>query len=94
MKQSFLVWCPARGSDVDDARVQMAYGSEQAACLWAERDDAASADYTIVGGNPASVIVRDPDGVDHAITVSGESQPYYSARTTIPPTPSATKERT
>lgn len=56
--------------------------AEAAAVKWAERDDADSADYLIVRGNDATVLVaEDRDGApEQRFTVSGESCPVYRAR--------------
>jgi hypothetical protein len=87
MKQ-YLVWCPDLGSTEEDGRKIMAHDPEDAACLWARREDSRSADYWIVGGTDANVVVRDPDGAEHALIVSGESVPSYRAR------PKVIKEQT
>ena len=76
------VWCPDRGATKEDGRKVFAHSAEAAAVEWAEWDDASSADYTIVGGTPADVVVaEDRDGApEHRFTVSGESSPVYRAR--------------
>ena len=79
--KKYLVWCPDLGSDADDGREFMAHDPEDAACLWARREDCQSADYWIVGGTDANVKVRDPQGGVHSLIVSGESVPSYRART-------------
>ena len=78
--RKFLVWCPEQGSDADDARTVEAFDHEDAACKWARREDAESADYWIVGGDGAVVIVRDPDDVEETVRVTGEQDIHYSAR--------------
>lgn len=74
------VWCPEIGGSADDGREVMAHDHEDAACLWAKREDAASADYWIVGGDGTTVVVRGPDGSEKNIRVSGEQDIRYRAR--------------
>ncbi len=76
---AYRVWCPDRCEDEEDAGVVHAHGPEPAAETWAERDDAHSADYAIVGGSPAIVHVRAPDGTLTVWRVTGEVIPSYSA---------------
>lgn len=83
MKQH-LVWCPDLGSSDEDGLRIMAHDPDDAACLWAKREDSNSADYWIVGGTDANVIVRDPNGIEHALIVSGETIPHYRARGKTP----------
>lgn len=83
MKQ-YLVWCPDLGSDADDGFAVMAHNPEDAACIWARREDSNSADYWIIGGQDANVIVRDLQGVERALIVSGELVPSYRARSKTP----------
>lgn len=75
-----LVWCPELGSSADDGKSIMAHDHEDAACLWARREDAESADYWIVGGDGTTVVVRGPDGADRNIYVMGESAINYRGR--------------
>jgi len=81
-RTTYRVWCPARGSTKEDGMRVDAFSPESAAVKWAERDDADSADYLIVRGNDATVLVaEDHDGApEHRFTVSGESCPVYRAR--------------
>lgn len=81
---NYRVWCPDRGSTKEDGRLFRSYSPEGAATQWAQWDDASSADYTIVGGSPADVVVaEDADGAtEHRFTVWGESSPTYFARPT------------
>lgn len=76
------VWCPERGQEKGDNRMVVSHSAEAAARAWAERDDAESADYSIVGGNEATVMVaEDRDGApEQCFVVSGESCPVYRAR--------------
>ena len=76
------VWCPERDQCKEDGKRVVATYAEAAAVKWAERDDADSADYSIVGGNDATVMVaEDRDGApEQRFTVSGESCPVYRAR--------------
>lgn len=75
-----LVWCPELGSNAEDGREIMAHDDEDAACLWARREDVQSADYWIVGGSGTTVVVRGPDGVERSIRVTGEPSIDYRAR--------------
>lgn len=75
-----LVWCPELGSGPEDGRTIMAHDHEDAACLWARREDAESADYWIVGGEGTTVMVRGPDGKDKSVRVTGEPAIDYRAR--------------
>ena len=79
---TYRVWCPDRGATKEDGLRILAYDPEIAATKWAEWDDASSADYSIVGGAPAEVLVaEDRDGApEHRFTVTGESCPTYRAR--------------
>lgn len=79
---AYRVWCPDRGADKEDGLFIRSYSPEGAATAWAEWDDASSADYLIVRGTPADVVVaEDRDGApEHRFTVTGESQPVYCAR--------------
>jgi hypothetical protein len=80
-RTTYRVWCPDRGATKEDGRRIVAYNAERAATAWAEWDDASSADYTIVGGTPADVVVAEEhDGApEHRFTVFGESRPTYRA---------------
>lgn len=76
------VWLPERGEDRDDARKVYACDEESAATKWAERDDAHSADYAIVGGDDATVYVApyyDNTASARVFVVRGESVPTYYA---------------
>lgn len=50
------------------------------ATIWAQREDAESADYWIVGGEGTTVMVRDADEADHEYWVTGEQAIDYFAR--------------
>lgn len=77
----YRVWCPDYGGTKDDSRRVDAYCPGYAAERWAERNDADSADYLIVGGQPAVVVVAEAfEGApEHRFTVSGEQVPKYRA---------------
>lgn len=77
-----LVWCPELGSGPEDGREIMAHDHEDAACEWARREDAESADYWIVGGDGTAVVVRDPGGDEKTLRVTGEPDIHYVARVT------------
>jgi hypothetical protein len=74
----FYVWNPDH-SDGNDTRKTFASDAEDAVEEWAERDDADSAEYSIVGGEDAEVCVKDGAGNVTRWRVSGESMPSYSA---------------
>ena len=80
----YTVWCPDLGSDAEDGHMFKARDPQDAACQWAKREDCNSADYWIVGGQDANVMVRSSDGVDHALIVSGETVAHYRARLKVP----------
>lgn len=77
----WLVWSPDYGGTEEDAIPLRASRPEGAAELWAERSDRMSADYSIVGGTDATVLVR-AVGTQETFRylVSGETVPSYSAR--------------
>jgi len=87
----YLVWRPEYSQEPEDGVVIDAYDANAAACKWAERDDQRSADYMIVGGTDATVMVRavNNPAQQFEMIVSGESMPHYRARVRIPP---ATRE--
>lgn len=78
--KKYLVWCPELGSGPEDGRDIMAIDHEHAACIWARKEDAESAEYWIVGGSGASVVVRDPDGDEVTLRVTGQPDIHYQAR--------------
>ena len=76
----FDVWCPDDGEGPEDARHVEAFNAEYAAEMWAERDDAESAEYRIAGQKSEPlVIVQAADGTRTRWRVSGEAVPSYSA---------------
>lgn len=80
MSARFLVWCPELGSTAEDGREILSDDAEDAARIWARREDAESADYWIVGGSGATVVVRSPDGSECRMRVTGEPTIRYTAR--------------
>ncbi|MGJ7544591.1 hypothetical protein [Variovorax sp. LT1R16] len=78
--KTFAVWCPDFGSERSDARHFKAIDHEDAACKWAQREDQASAEYSIVGGTSMVVMVSEGDDAPQEFTVSGEAVPAYQAR--------------
>lgn len=77
--KTYEVWCPDLGSTREDAKLIKAYGPETAAETWAQWQDASSADYWIVGGTNANVVVL--EGVhEHRFVVMGETRAVYYAR--------------
>jgi hypothetical protein len=83
----FKVWCPDTGGTEDDARSVEAISATGAAEEWAAEDDWRSAEYAIVGGTPAVVMVRAPDGQLTEWRVEGQALPSYVAyhRRTLEP---------
>ena len=77
---AYQVWCPDLGSTRDDAHTIKAFSPDRAAEEWAQREDSHSADYWIVRGTDAHVVVQDEYGRTHEFTVSGESCAVYTAR--------------
>ena len=80
----YWLWRPEYSEKEEDGREVKGYSPHDAAQRWAERDDIRSADYTIVGGNPATVMVRDSDGTTIELIVSGETISVYAARLKVP----------
>jgi predicted amidohydrolase YtcJ len=77
----YRVWCLDDCESEADARNVRAFAGEEAAEKWAYVNDYESADYRIVGGGDATVMVRDVEsGVLTAYRVTGESQAVYYAR--------------
>jgi hypothetical protein len=76
-------WCPDEGETRDDPRMIRASDAEAAAEKWAEEDDRYG-DYTIIGGNDATVCVAKPDNDEvRTFVVTGESVPEYHAEEKI-----------
>ncbi len=80
---TYVVWCPELGSGPDDGKTIKADDAEEAATIWARREDAESADYWIVGGDGTTVVVRDEHGQDRTIRVRGETSIVYFARAVL-----------
>lgn len=70
------------GSGYEDTGATVwARDAETAAEKWAEDDDCSSADYLIVGGDPARVkLVNVATGEAFEFRVTGEAVPTYSAQ--------------
>ena len=81
MKREYIVWRPDYGQTQEDGRHIDATDSERACHLWAQREDSESADYSIVSGTPAEVLVMlaEEGAPVEAFTVYGESMPHYRA---------------
>lgn len=77
----WLVWSLDYGGTEEDAIPLRASRPDKAAEEWAKRSDRTSADYSIVGGSDATVLVRDTGSREvFRYLVSGETVPSYSAR--------------
>lgn len=82
----WLVWRPEDGEVEADAREIEAHDAEQAAEDFAEWDDTNSAEYAIVKGQDATVLVREKCSVfgpTRRFQVRGEAVPSYSAKEVI-----------
>jgi hypothetical protein len=77
---AYLVWCPDLGGTSMDALHIDAGAPDLAAEEWAYRYDRDSAEYSIVGGQPATVHVLDmATGRETRWSVVGEAVPSYTA---------------
>jgi hypothetical protein len=79
----YVVWCPDYGHEGREDGVTVESHSLQGACeKWAELSDSRSADYLIVGGNSAVVMVAEVGSKmpPFRFSVSGESVPLYRAQ--------------
>lgn len=90
----YVVWQPEAGQAEADGVKVSAGNTKAAAEEWADHDDYRSNEFHIVGGQPATVMVRDLDsGKAHEWIVSGESVRHYTARLRIPLQTSAAELR-
>ena len=86
MKKTYTVWEPAAGQAKEDGRRFTADDPQHAAELWADWRDFSSLDFRIVGGTPATVMVRDTIlGRTFEMIVSGETIRQYAANLRIKP---------
>lgn len=77
---NYKVWWPDRGHEQDDARTVHAVDHRHAATLWADWYDAYSADYSIVGGEVAEVLVlREGEQQPTTVKVRGFETRTYSS---------------
>lgn len=82
----YKVWCEEHGQDVDNACEVKARDPREAAERWARDADAHSADYTIIGGTPATVkvkLVSIDDAPVAEFIVFGETVAHYSAHPVV-----------
>jgi len=78
----YEVWCPDLGEDAEDAVIVSALDEEHVAKVWAERSDAYSSSYWIIGSTDGTVVhVRSPDGTTSKWRVTGLQTLVYRART-------------
>lgn len=77
----YIVWRPDYGQTMEDGREIEALCADYAAQDWAQRDDCESADYLIVGGNPAELMALEVGSTMPPLrfSVSGESVAVYRA---------------
>ena len=79
--RKYRIWQPDQGNTEACGRLVEAYCIEEAVERWAYLDDRESAEYNIVGGSDATVMVRDIEADALSTwTVRGESIPSYHAR--------------
>jgi hypothetical protein len=80
--KTFIVWCPDLGQEKEDGYRIKASDTEFAAEQWADRYDAASAEYAIVNGKEREVtVVEDREGTEELrFSVTGEAVRQYYAR--------------
>jgi hypothetical protein len=102
---SWLVWSPEDGETEDDGRVFYGMSPDRAVEKWAEWSDRNSADYSIVGGQEATVHVRLAEGQGEraeflrlqteeiVFNVYGESVPEYTAQRVPQRPPQATEKK-
>ena len=81
MRREYIVWRPDYGQAQEDGRHIDAIDAGCACEKWAQREDSESADYLIVSGNPAKllVVLAEEGAPIEAFTVYGESVPEYRA---------------
>lgn len=79
--RQYRIWCPDQGDTEFSGRLVQANYPEAAVERWAHLEDHESAEYTIVGGSDATVLVHDIEaGTQSTWIVRGESVPSYYAR--------------
>ena len=79
--RSYRIWCPDQGETKEAGRLIKANYIEEAVERWAHLEDHESAEYMIVGGSDATVLVFDIEaGTQSTWVVKGESIPSYHAR--------------
>jgi len=84
----FKVWWPLMGQQQSDGAMFQARDEETAASRWGEWYDGHSAEYSIVGGQDADVLVLADGGTDPVkVTVVGEMTRSYRARPAKEPKP-------
>jgi len=79
MTESFQVWDPDN-CDEDGADTVQARDVEDAATRWVQLYEAKHCEYTVASGGELTVMVRAPNGVAAAVSVTGEAVPHYWAR--------------
>lgn len=77
----YVVWRPDWEQTIEDGRTIDAHCPQAACEHWAEREDSDSADYLIVLGNDAELMVAELGSSlpPFRYSVSGESEPRYRA---------------
>ena len=77
----YVVWRPDYGHSIQDGTTIEAHSPSAACEEWAEREDASGADYLIVRGDSAELMVAELGSslAPFRYSVSGESVPSYRA---------------
>ena len=83
MGDEYVVWRPENGQTKEDGKWFPALSPRMAVEKWASWYDAWGADYMIVGGSDATVMVADKTGREFSYIVSGESVPSYRAQLVV-----------
>lgn len=82
-KKKYKVWWPDRNQKREHANYFDATDHEHAAELWADWYDGYSADYCIVNGESADVLVAsDDEGTPTAVSVTGAAVREYTGTVT------------
>jgi len=85
--REYVVWRPDWGQGKEDGRHIDAHSSRAACERWAAQEDAESADYLIVRGNPVTLVVAiAAEGAEEqTFVVTGEAVPEYRAALVVTP---------
>ena len=80
-QKKYCIGCPELGSTCENGRVFLAHSHEEAAEIWAFREDFDSCEYWIVQGEGATVEVKEDGSTDapETLRVYGERSINYYA---------------